>query len=61
MSIWESKGKSDEWYTPKYVFDALDCTFDMDIASPIDRTHCHVPASRFITEMSLSADWFGYV
>ena len=30
MSIWEGPGKSDEWMTPKYVFDALGCTFDLN-------------------------------
>ena len=25
---------SDEWYTPKYVFDALEEEFDLDVASP---------------------------
>ena len=34
MSHWESVGKSDEWYTPQYVMDALDCEFDLDIAAP---------------------------
>jgi hypothetical protein len=23
MSRWETPGQSDEWYTPKYVFDAM--------------------------------------
>jgi|SRR5690242_818256 len=61
MSKWESAGQSDEWYTPKYVFDALACKFDMDVAAPKDRTHCHVPAKRFITEGSLQMDWNGFV
>ncbi len=34
MGVWEpTAGASDEWYTPEYVFDALDCMFDMDGAS----------------------------
>lgn len=61
MSHWESIGKSDEWYTPKYIFDALGVTFDMDVAAPKDRTHCHVPANEFITEGSLEREWNGFV
>lgn len=61
MSHWENNGKSDEWYTPKYVFDALDCTFHVDVAAPKDRTHCHVPAEYFITENSLDSIWYDFV
>lgn len=50
-------GISDEWYTPKYIFDALDCRFDVDVASPKDLTYCYVPANRFIYEDSLSKYW----
>ena len=34
MSAWERPGKSDEWHTPKYIFDAMAVTFDLDVASP---------------------------
>jgi DNA N-6-adenine-methyltransferase Dam len=67
MSKWESAGKSDEWYTPKYVFDAmgfvfgLDVVFDLDVAAPKDRTFCYVPAKNFITEGSIESDWNGFV
>ena len=57
----ERPGKSDEWYTPKYIFDALGCTFDMDIAHPADHTHTHVPALSFLSEGSLERDWRGFV
>lgn len=30
----EAAGKSDEWYTPKYIFDALNTWFDLDVAAP---------------------------
>lgn len=33
MSKWENTGISDEWYTPKYIFDALNCQFDLDVSS----------------------------
>lgn len=36
MGQWEaSKGASDHWYTPPYIFDALGETFDMDVAAPM--------------------------
>jgi len=57
----QSVGKTDEWYTPKYIFDALDCEFDMDVASPEDRTHCCVPAKKFIVRDSLIVRWSGFV
>lgn len=50
MAKHESAGMSDEWYTPKYIFDALGCKFNMDVSAPVDRTHCHVPANIFITK-----------
>jgi len=61
MSKWENIGKSDEWYTPKYIFDALQTRFDMDVAAPVDRTHTNVPADHYITQDSLQADWSGLV
>jgi hypothetical protein len=61
MSHWESSGRSDEWYTPKYIFDALETGFDIDVAAPVDRTFCVVPAREFITSDSLSKSWIGYV
>lgn len=61
MSHWESSGKSDEYYTPKYVFDALQCVFDLDVAAPEDRTFISVPAVEFITSDSLEKNWKGFV
>lgn len=61
MSHWETSGKSDEWYTPREIFDALSCAFDQDVAAPTDRTYCSVPAAEFITADSLSGKWNGFV
>jgi len=61
MKIHEAKGQSNEWYTPKYIFDALGLGFDLDVAAPKDRTFCHVPAREFITENSLTEKWSGFI
>lgn len=57
----ETKGKTDEWYTPKYIFDALGCTFDMDVASPVNQISCHVPVKDFILFDSLERSWKGFI
>ena len=61
MSHWEpSVGASNEWYTPAYVFDALGCTFDLDVAHPASLS-THVPCRAIISERSLEAEWSGFV
>lgn len=62
MSVHDScVGATDEWYTPRYVFDALGCEFDLDVSSPgADVTHW-IPAARFISNGSLEKDWQGFV
>lgn len=60
MSAWEaSVGASNEWYTPPYVFDALGCRFDLDVAAP--NGDCHVPARTFFNCDSLYVPWHGFV
>ena len=53
---------SDEWYTPKELFDQLEVSFDLDVASPID-SKSHVPASRRYTieDDGLAQPWEGRV
>jgi len=60
MGEWEGRGQSDEWYTPKYVFDALGCRFDMDVAAPIQGP-LYVPADTWIYDHSLLKPWHGFV
>jgi len=62
MAAYEAAGESDEWYTPKYIFDAIGLCFDLDVASPVGGPR-NVPASRWLTsiEDGLSADWHGLV
>lgn len=59
MSAWEAAGLSNEWYTPKYIFDALGCTFDMDVAA--SPGGCHVPALYFERHDGLNVPWRGFV
>lgn len=60
MSAWEpTTGASDEWYTPKYIFDALGETFDLDPAHP--RCLTSVPAAVTFKERGLEYDWHGFV
>lgn len=60
MSAWETIGKSDEWMTPKYVFDALGCSFDMDVAAPPGGPR-YVPCAAWLHERSLDLAWKGFV
>jgi DNA N-6-adenine-methyltransferase (Dam) len=57
----QSVGVTDEWYTPAHVLKALDCEFDLDVASPGQELTPWIPAKRFITCHSLSAPWTGFV
>ena len=52
---------SDDYYTPKWIFDALGLHFDLDVASPPHPTH--VPCDRYLTQADdgLTADWHGRV
>lgn len=60
MSYWETSGKSNEWYTPKYVFEALGCHFDLDVAAPISGP-LYVPCDTWIYDHSLQKPWHGFV
>lgn len=52
--------KSDDWYTPRYVFDALGVPFDLDVSAPIEGPR-YVPAGRWFWECGLEQDWEGFV
>lgn len=61
MAKHERPGKSDEWYTPPYVFEKLSEQFDLDVASPAVDLVPWIPAySRYQTE-SLTRYWSGFV
>lgn len=61
MGYWDTPGKSDEWFTPPSVFEALGCEFDLDVASPIYFDRLHVPAKRRVICMALQKEWAGFV
>jgi len=54
--------KNDEFYTPKFIFDGLNCTFDLDVASPV-ANKTNVPAKNKYTskENGLVQNWKGFV
>ncbi len=60
MSHWESSGKSSEWYTPKFIFDALRLRFDLDVAAP-HAGPLHVPCARWLSQYALDVEWCGLV
>lgn len=62
VAAYEKQGESDEWYTPRYIFDALGITFDQDVASPVGGPR-HVPCKSWIdpTHDGLKAEWTGLV
>ena len=62
MSHWESAGKSDEWYTPKYVQESFgqNCMFDLDVSAPKEGPR-YIQCKEWIYEDSLSKDWSGFV
>lgn len=61
MSAWETAGATDEWYTPRCVFEALGCEFDLDVAAPLNNGH--VPARHNFTKLDdgLRCNWRGFV
>lgn len=60
MSTWENIGASDEWYTPKYIFDALGAQFDLDVAAPFEGP-LHTPCLGWLYDRSLERAWNGFV
>ena len=54
-------GATDEWYTPAYIFQALGCVFDMDVASPGKKVTPWIPARIFLTALSLHTKWEGFI
>ena len=60
MSRWDTPGASDEWYTPSYVFDALGCRFNLDVAHP-NALHPITPCGVWYDDGGLYRPWYGFV
>lgn len=54
-------GATDEWYTPPYIFEAMGCRFDLDVASPGLGVVPWIPVDRHITADSLNQKWDGFI
>lgn len=57
----QAVGKTDEWYTPAHVFDAMAVRFDQDVSSPGQYRTPWIPAEDFICFKSLERGWRGFV
>lgn len=55
--------EGDEWYTPRWLFNALGIQFSMDVCAPLDQTFSSVPADRHLTieDDGLSQPWEGTI
>lgn len=56
----QSAGKTDEWYTPPHVFEALGCKFHTDVASPGKKVTPWIPADYFVTKGDMDP-WCGFI
>jgi DNA N-6-adenine-methyltransferase (Dam) len=54
-------GATDEWYTPPYIFEAMEVQFDMDVASPGKDVVSWIPAVDHVTQNSLTKPWSGFL
>jgi DNA N-6-adenine-methyltransferase (Dam) len=54
---------SDDYYTPRWIFDAAGLAFDMDVSAPVDPSRRTCPARRYLTpiEDGLVQSWEGLV
>ena len=54
---------TDDWYTPRWLFDAAGLVFDMDVAAPVNPEYRTCPARQYLTpiEDGLTAGWHGLV
>ena len=53
---------SDDYYTPKWIFDKLAITFDLDVAAPTGGCHW-IPATNHYDQQTngLTSNWYGNV
>jgi len=53
-------GRSENWHTPQYIFDAMNTHFDQDVAAPPGGPR-YVPCDEYICENSLDREWKGFI
>jgi phage N-6-adenine-methyltransferase len=58
----QQSNTSDDYWTPKWIFDALGIEFDLDVACPPEGP-AHTPAKAFYTQETdgLASPWYGNV
>ena len=54
--------KNDELYTAKYIFDALNCWFDLDVCAPKEGP-LHTPTNKWFSleDDGLAQEWTGFI
>lgn len=55
----QSIGATSDWYTPGYIFDALGCVFDLDVASPGRSVVPWIPTTSHNLSNGLEREWCG--
>ena len=60
MGYWDTPGRSQEWYTPAAVFEALGCRFDLDVA-PARLADGHVPCAARLDGDGLREPYAGFI
>lgn len=54
---------NDDWYTPRWLFEAASLRFDLDVCAPVDPSMRTVPAETYLTKLDdgLHARWSGLI
>ena len=62
FEIQQEQKTSDDHYTPKWLFDKMDVSFDMDVASPPEGIP-YIKAKRYLSqkENGLVTEWVGFI
>ncbi len=62
FNISQKEFTSDDHYTPKWIFDRLQITFDIDVAAPTGGCYW-IPAKQYYDQQTngLTSDWYGNV
>ena len=62
FNVQQTEFTSDDYYTPAWIFEMMNLTFDLDVASPPGGIP-HIPAAQFFTQADdgLSKEWSGRV